>query len=262
MTTRIAVALIASSIIVLPIWLGGPLYTVAALIVALSGGYEFYELLTKGGYHPAPLLGLVWIAALVLCGLQPDLSLQSTVLSAGFAITFVYAFFQQETPISTWLATSVVASYLGIMMAQVQAMRLLPDGLWWLVLGLLITWANDTAAYFVGSTVGRRKLWPRLSPKKTWEGTIAGWLGAAISGGVLAALLPLPIGVFGGIVLGFFGGILGLLGDLSISVLKRQVGVKDSGKLFPGHGGMLDRLDSVLFVLPFVYQVARWIIAH
>ena len=262
MTTRIAVALIASSIIVLPIWLGGPLYTVAALIIALSGGYEFYELLTKGGYHPAPLLGLVWIAALVLCGLQPDLALQSTVLSAGFAITFVYAFFQHETPISTWLATSVVAIYLGVMMAQVQAMRLLPNGLWWLVLGLLITWANDTAAYFVGSTLGRRKLWPRLSPKKTWEGTIAGWLGAAISGGVLAALLPLPIGVFGGVVLGFFGGILGLLGDLSISVLKRQVEVKDSGKLFPGHGGMLDRLDSVLFVLPFVYQIARWIIAH
>ena len=83
-----------------------------------------------------------------------------------------------------------------------------------------------------------------------------------VSYGPALALLPLPIGVFGGVVLGFFGGILGLLGDLSISVLKRQVEVKDSGKLFPGHGGMLDRLDSVLFVLPFVYQIARWIIAH
>ncbi len=262
MTTRIAVALIASSIIILPIWFGGPLYTLAALIIALSGGYEFYELLTKGGYHPAPFLGLVWIAALVLCGLQPDLALQSTVISAGFAITFVYAFFQHETPISTWLATSVVAIYLGLTMAQVQAMRLLPDGLWWLVLGLWITWTNDTAAYFVGSTLGRRKLWPRLSPKKTWEGTIAGWLCAAVGGGVVVALLPLPLSIASGVAIGFFGGVLGLLGDLSISVLKRQVGVKDSGKLFPGHGGMLDRLDSILFVLPFVYQVARWVIGH
>lgn len=260
MTTRIAVALIALPFVILPIWFGGPLYTLAVLVIALGGGYEFYELLTKGGYHPAPWLGLIWISALVLCGLQADFAFQPTVLSAGFVITFVYAFFQHETPISTWLATSVIAIYLGVMMGQVQALRLLPNGMWWLVLGLLITWFNDTAAYFVGSTLGRRKLWPRLSPKKTWEGTVAGWISAAAGAGILVYFLPLPLGIVSGILLGFFGGVIGLLGDLSVSVLKRQVGVKDSGKLFPGHGGMLDRLDSVLFVLPFVYQVAHWVL--
>jgi phosphatidate cytidylyltransferase len=111
----------------------------------------------------------------------------------------------------------------------------------------------------VGVTLGRHKLWPRLSPKKTWEGTIGGWIGAALIGGGLAWWLLPEVHWWVGVGLGAIGGILALFGDLSISMVKRQVGVKDSGKLFPGHGGMLDRLDSILFVLPFIYQVARWL---
>jgi phosphatidate cytidylyltransferase len=140
------------------------------------------------------------------------------------------------------------------MMAQVLALRLSPEGLWWLLFGLLITWTNDTAAYFVGVTIGRHKLWPRLSPKKTWEGTIGGWVAATLLGGMLALWLPLSKSLVYGAGLGALCGVLALFGDLAISMVKRQVGVKDSGKLFPGHGGMLDRIDSVLFVLPFLYQ--------
>ena len=124
-----------------------------------------------------------------------------------------------------------------------------------MILGIFITWMNDTTAYFTGVTIGRNKLWPRLSPKKTWEGTISGWLGAALMGGLVTWLTPVPLTLRGGLLLGFGCGLLGFMGDLSISVVKRQVGVKDSGRFFPGHGGMLDRLDSSLFTLPFVYQV-------
>jgi phosphatidate cytidylyltransferase len=99
-------------------------------------------------------------------------------------------------------------------------------------------------------------MWPRLSPKKTWEGTIGGWIGAALTGALLAWLLPLGLAVWEGALIGLLGGVLGLAGDLSISMVKRQVGVKDSGRFFPGHGGMLDRLDSMSFVIPFVYQAA------
>jgi phosphatidate cytidylyltransferase len=254
-TTRIVVGLIALPIIIIPIYFGGALYAATVLAIALIGGYEFYELLQTGGYRPAPVIGLVWLAIITLCGLQPQMPLLGTALAAGLILVFIYAFFQHEQPVSTWIATSVGAIYLGVMMGQVLALRLLPDGVWWLAIGLLATWMNDTTAYFVGSTIGRYKIWPRLSPKKTWEGTVSGWLGAALMGGLVTWLSPAPLSVQGGLVLGFGCGLLGFMGDLSISVVKRQVGVKDSGRFFPGHGGMLDRLDSSLFTLPFVYQV-------
>ncbi|MCB0061495.1 MAG: phosphatidate cytidylyltransferase [Caldilineaceae bacterium] len=259
MNTRIVVGLIALPIITIPIWLGGYLYGATVLLIALIGGYEFYELLSVGRYRPSPIIGLVWLAALTLCAVQPGMPLLSTVLAGGLILTFVYAFFQHDQPINTWVSTSIGAIYLGVMMGQVLALRFLPGGVWWLTFGLLVTWMNDTAAYFVGSTLGRHKIWPRLSPKKTWEGTVSGWLGAALMGGIVVTFVPLPLTLSGGMLLAFFVGILGLMGDLSISVIKGQVGVKDSGRFFPGHGGMLDRLDSSLFTLPFIYQVALWI---
>jgi phosphatidate cytidylyltransferase len=259
--TRIVVALVTLPFVILPIWLGGIWFALLALVIALAGGYEFYTLLTVGGFRPALPIGLLWLAALTLTGLQPEMPLLVPLISLGFMATYVYVFFQHEEPITTWISTSIGALYLGVMIGQMVALRYLPNGLWWLVFGLLITWANDAAAYFIGVTMGRHKLWPRLSPKKTWEGTLGGWLWAALFGGLCAYLLPISISVVQGVVIGWVGGVLGLLGDLTISVLKRQVGVKDAGKLFPGHGGMLDRLDSALFVLPYVYQVAYWL-AH
>ncbi len=259
MITRIIVALIALPLVLLPIWFGGFWFALLALVIALAGGLELYALLHTGGYHPATPIGLLWMTALVFTGLQPGMPLLSPVLTLGLIATYVYVFFQQKEPIGIWIATCAGALYLGFMMGQMVALRHLPNGFWWLGLGLLITWSNDTAAYFVGVTLGRNKLWPRLSPNKTWEGTIGGWLCAAALGGISTYLLPLPLTVWQGIALGASGGVLGLLGDLAISVLKRQVGVKDSGRFFPGHGGMLDRLDSALFVLPYVYQVAFWL---
>jgi phosphatidate cytidylyltransferase len=258
-TTRILVALIAAPIVLAPIWFGGIWALLLVLVVAILGGIEFYNMMAQGDYHPARWLGLGWIAALVLAGWQPDLPLALPIMSAGLILTLIYALFQIEKPVSAWATTAIGAIYIGLMMGQTLALRLLPNGLAWLLYALLITWANDTAAYFVGVTVGRNKLWPRLSPKKTWEGTLGGWLGALLIGALLTIWAPLGIHWLLGASLGLISGILGLFGDLSISMVKRQVGVKDSGKLFPGHGGMLDRLDSVLFVLPFIYQVAHFL---
>jgi len=253
--TRIRVGLIALPFVLAPIWVGGAWYALLIVAVALAGGYEFYGMMTVGDYRPVRWIGLPWLAALVLTGWQPGLPWLTTVLTSGLLITLLYALFQPEKPANTWLSTSVGAIYIGLMLAQTLALRLLPAGLWWLLLGILITWSNDTAAYFVGSRFGQRRLWPRLSPKKSWEGTVGGWIGAALIGGLLTVVTPLPISFGVGMALGFVGGILALLGDLSVSMLKRQTGMKDTGALFPGHGGMLDRLDSILFVLPFIYQI-------
>jgi phosphatidate cytidylyltransferase len=123
----------------------------------------------------------------------------------------------------------------------------------WIFMALLPTWAADIAAYVIGSLIGRRKLAPRISPGKTWEGTIAGFLAAAIAVWFVgtqvfapslptAVLVPLAVAV----------GPAGLVGDLLESALKRAAGVKDSGTIFPGHGGVLDRIDSLLLVAPVV----------
>ena len=146
--------------------------------------------------------------------------------------------------------------YLGIMLGQALALRLLPNGLYWMLLGLGITMINDSAAYFVGVTMGRNRILPALSPKKTWEGTIGGWLAATLTGAAVIFWSPLEVALWLGALIGLAGGVLAFFGDLAISMLKRQIGVKDSGVFLPGHGGFLDRLDSIMFVLPFVYQVA------
>ncbi len=255
MRQRIIVALIALPIVLIPIWLGGAWSFGLLLAIALLGAQEFYAMMEKGGYHPARELGLLWTALFVLHGWQPQMLPLTTVLTLGFIAVLIRSLYQQQQPASMWMSTSVGAIYLGGMAAQALSLRLLENGLWWLLFGVLITWANDTVAYFTGVTVGRHKLWPRLSPKKTWEGTVAGWIGAAAAGGLLAWLLPMQADILAGVLVGGVAGVLALFGDLSVSMLKRQVGVKDSGTLFPGHGGMLDRLDSLLFVLPVIYLI-------
>ncbi len=259
MRQRIVVGLIALPVTLIPLWLGGYWAAGFMLLVALLAGMEFYRLLQIGGYQPTRWIGLVWLVALIAAYGAPQWVDLSLVLMVGLIAALVDATCRREAPLHTWMATSMGAIYLGVMIGQAVALRQMADGLWWLLLALLITWGNDTAAYFVGVTVGKHKLWPRISPHKTWEGSIAGWTAAAGVGAAWLVWTPLAgtHTLWFGLVAGALGGVLALLGDLTISMLKRQVGVKDSGALFPGHGGILDRMDSLLFVLPFIFQVVR-----
>jgi phosphatidate cytidylyltransferase len=119
----------------------------------------------------------------------------------------------------------------------------------------LITWVNDSAAYFVGKAIGRHPCAPYLSPKKTWEGTIGGWIGGLVAAVLLGQwLVDLPWSH--GLALGALVATVAPFGDLAKSMVKRQMGVKDFRVLIPGHGGMLDRVDSLLFVAPVVYYYA------
>ena len=256
MKTRILAALVALPIALIPIWLGGPWCALLFLGAAIFGGLELYHLMEIGGFYPNWQLGIAWIGALVLNGWRPDLLPLAPVLIAGLLVTMTEALRARENPAGRWMSTAVGAIYLGVATGQTLALRQLPDGLWWVLYGLAVAWANDSAAYFVGVTVGRHRLWPRLSPKKTWEGTIAGWIGAALAGALAVWLMPLHDSLWLGATIGFVCGILGLFGDLSLSMLKRQSGVKDTGHLIPGHGGLLDRMDSLLFVMPFLATLA------
>ena len=120
-----------------------------------------------------------------------------------------------------------------------------------IVFGLLVlTWVNDTGAYLIGSQLGRTPLFPRISPRKTWEGMIGG-ISTTIVFGVLLSLFVTDIGLLNWVVLAMMVAMFGTLGDLVESMLKRSIGVKDSGRLLPGHGGLLDRFDAFIFVIPF-----------
>ncbi len=256
MLLRTLVGVSSFAVVVAISWLGGWWFAAMAIVAMLLGGFEFYGMEIRGGFHPQVLLGMVWLAALAFSGWQPVLLPVSLVLFLGFVSVFVWAVTLHEAPLTAAMATVLPAIYMGAMGAQSIALRDMPNGLWWLLLGFLIAWGNDTFAYFAGTTLGKHKIWPRVSPKKTWEGTIAGCVGAGVVSVLVVWLTPLAFNLALAALLGIVGGVLGFFGDLTISMVKRQVGVKDSGRFFPGHGGMLDRLDSMLFVLPFVYQAA------
>jgi phosphatidate cytidylyltransferase len=132
------------------------------------------------------------------------------------------------------------------------------DGAQWLMLALIVTFAADTAAMLAGITFGRHKLIPRISPNKSWEGLIGGLIGAAIAALVVDTAFDLEIASGMAVVLGIVMAITGTLGDLGVSAFKRHAGVKDSGFLVPGHGGVLDRLDSLLPTIVIVYWVSEW----
>jgi phosphatidate cytidylyltransferase len=123
-----------------------------------------------------------------------------------------------------------------------------------------VTWATDTGAYLTGVAIGRHKLFPQVSPKKTREGALGGLLAGAFAGWLCAQGFASFLTPLAGTVLGFTGGIVGQLGDLVESLLKRDVGIKDSAELLPGHGGVLDRFDSLLFTVPVFYYYFRFFI--
>jgi len=152
--------------------------------------------------------------------------------------------------------------YLGWIGAYLVSLRRLPDGEWWMLVALPSVWLADSAAYFIGREFGRHKLCPRLSPKKTWEGYLAGVIAGAVSGAALAVVWHIgagpasPVNPVNGLIAGAVISTLAPLGDVGISMIKREVGLKDSGNLLPGHGGALDRIDSWLWAGVLGYYLA------
>jgi phosphatidate cytidylyltransferase len=159
--------------------------------------------------------------------------------------TYEYIQLVKHEPSSTRNNILFGVVYLGAPLVAALWLRAAPDGIRWFILALLVTWVTDSMAYFVGKSIGSHKFAPRISPKKTWEGVIGGVVGGFIATLLLALLFDLKIGI-AVILLAFLLPIVSVAGDLLESKLKRRFNVKDSGTLFPGHGGILDRIDSII----------------
>ena len=202
----------------------------------------------------------------VLCGalLVPLISLAPSPWGlGGIALAFIFTatlfllrFRDLATVIPQFSLVLLGFLYVPLLLAHLAMLRGLPDGRGWVFLVMLVVMAGDSCAYFSGINFGRRKLYPAISPKKSVEGAVGGLLGS-LAGALLAKLwfLQALTGV-DVLFLGLILGAVGQLGDLFESMLKRSFGVKDSGTLIPGHGGILDRLDSLLFVFPLAYYYA------
>jgi phosphatidate cytidylyltransferase len=153
-----------------------------------------------------------------------------------------------------------VIAYVVVFGAAIVALRYRDNGRDWVYLALFGTFAVDTTAYFVGRAIGRHRMAPAISPKKTWEGFAGGYAGGVAAVLLLNYFLGLRIGAGPALLIALTLPIAATLGDLFESWVKRRAGVKDASELIPGHGGVLDRLDSVLFTFPLVYVVARWFV--
>ncbi|HEX6739534.1 MAG TPA: phosphatidate cytidylyltransferase [Vicinamibacteria bacterium] len=256
---RLLTAAVALPLVLALVFLGPPLAT-AALVAGfgLVGLHEFHVLLAARGIRAYRLLGGVIAAAIgwevALPGSFGAALWPAAALLASMAL--LGGGRDMGERVTTVAATLLGAVYLGGLCGAIAGLRLaapLDRGPWRILLLLAVIMAADTAAYFVGNVIGRHKLAPSVSPGKTWEG-FAGGMAGGVAGALAvraAALTELPLA--DAALLGLGVAALGAAGDLVESVLKRWAGVKDSGTLFPGHGGVLDRLDSLLFGAPVLY---------
>lgn len=215
----------------------------------------------------------VWVRLLgVVCGLGlslllvykpfPDAPLVAlTAATLLFAIIELFAHKEIKTATANTGLLLFGMLYVPLLLTSLALIKRFPSyGAEWIVLAMATTWVADTGAYGVGRAIGKRKLYPAISPGKSIEGAIGGVFFATVAG-VVAKLWFLPILTWVDVALICVpGSMLGMIGDLVESMIKRGYGVKDSGKAIPGHGGLLDRIDALLFVVPYVYLYAQYVV--
>jgi phosphatidate cytidylyltransferase len=262
--TRVLTALIMIPVLVALVYVGGLAWLAAVLLVGVLSWREMIPLLRLDTLRINQGLGYFFVvgaigAAYAQASGRLPIDLFPPLLALFVILSLVWALFlRSEHSTLDWGMSLAGAIYLGFMISHFEALRERTDGLQWVVLAAVITWTIDAAAYFVGRAWGRHKWWPRLSPKKTWEGLIGGSV-AGVVVAMAAGYYLLGLAPWWGLLLGALAALVAPLGDLSISLFKRQAGAKDSGNLIPGHGGMLDRIDSLLFVFPVVTYFALFV---
>ena len=263
---RVTTAAVGVPLLVLAIWFGNPWFTILIAAAALGGTYEFYRMASFDRREPLLYLGLLCSLALVLSPHYRSPDVLPIVITATTLISLIWLLCRpsRENAFRNWAWTIVGALYVGWMLSYWLSLRGLEDGLNWVYLAMLTTFANDTGAFFIGRARGKHKLAPMISAAKTWEGAIGGLLSGIAAAVVIATVLnlifPFSFRYWQIILLGFLVGLFAQLGDLVESLLKRNTGVKESGNLLPGHGGILDRFDSLIFVGVVVYYYVIWVV--
>jgi phosphatidate cytidylyltransferase len=258
LTWRLITAAVGIPVVIALVWLGGPIF---AIVIAAALGMGFWEFQRSLKLEQSPLTVLLTglSAALALAALAGDDAVLPT-LTAGVLASLLLLIVAGSVPehLTDWGLGLAAVLYVGLLGQHAVALRELDAGRNWLFLAIFTTFATDTGAYAVGRLIGRHKLAPRLSPGKTIEGAIGGFVAGAVAAWALSLVFELDQPAVAMLALGAAAAVAGQAGDLAESLIKRSAGVKDMGTIFPGHGGVLDRLDSLLFVIPLVYYAVRW----
>jgi phosphatidate cytidylyltransferase len=262
---RVLTALVAIPLLYVIVWHLPPGYFALLIAAAAAvGQHELYRMAVTRGITPAAIPGMVLGVLLVinfLSPLLPDLGVGFFIVASVMLVLLIRLF--APRPVDGALADVAVTVlglfYVALFFAYQVGIRMGPDGKRWLAFLYLVIWASDTAAYYAGTAWGKHRLYEKISPKKSIEGLVAGVTGAVAVALLCRAWFMPPITVQETVFLGIVLTAAGTLGDLAESLIKRGAGVKDSGTLIPGHGGVLDRMDSMLFAAPalFYYLAIR-----
>src|SRR5512145_1422211 len=265
LTERVVSAAVLVPIVVGMTWAGGWPF---AVLVAVGAAVAAGELILMfASFGVAELIGVAVAGAIPLAAQTSERGLLPAwgplALAGGaMAVMAAFLFRRKELEYVPRAAGVVALSWLwvGLLAATMVALRGLGGGgrvgFGWVLLAFAVTWGNDTFAYFTGLAFGKHRLYERISPKKSWEGAVGGIAGALVGAFLVRRFLLPELGVATALAAALGGSVVGPLGDLSESMAKRAAGVKDSGRIIPGHGGVLDRIDALLFVAPWVYACA------
>jgi phosphatidate cytidylyltransferase len=261
---RLGSAAVLIALVVSIIFCGGWFAFAGALCFLCIGAWEMSTMLARRGWRPQMLISIALGADFLLAAMLPEQRL--LIISGGISGSVILSFSvfllggeSFENGLRDWALTLAIPLYLGWPLALFLALRG-PDfgfgstGFWWVLAVFAMVWGNDTGAYLTGHFFGKTKLAPRISPAKTWEGFAGGLAVSIIGAFVFSFAIHLPW--YASLTMGIFTAIAATIGDLSESMLKRGAGVKDSGQLIPGHGGLLDRMDSLLFAVIVVISYA------
>jgi len=240
--------------------IGSKALVVLAALIIVAAAAEAYGMLQRSGFRPATLLGLVATAGVTLGAYwkgEVALPLAVVLVFAGAMMWYLLGIVEAR-PLANVAVTTMAFVWVAVLGSFGSIMLRVPHGEGLFLGAVLVAVGFDVAAFIVGRWIGSRPMAASISPHKTWEGFIGGLVAALIVGAIIGKELTPWGGVKHGLLLGLVVGLVAPAGDLFESMIKRDLGVKDSGTILPGHGGLLDRFDSLLLVLPAVYYLAVW----
>lgn len=262
MRNRLLVAIVGLPLIAVIIMAGGLLYQAVVAILLGTAIWELTRMMKGAGYAPSLLVSWLLAGTILASVTWPEVLGPGVSLGILLALYMSLRSFHQgnPSPLNSFSLTLGIGLYTGWLGSYFLHLRFLDAGEWWVLTVLSCIFAADTGAYVVGKAFGRHQLDPIVSPKKTWEGYFGGIAFAIFFGGLMTWFWSFnaPINAVHGLVFGVVVSILAPLGDLGVSAFKRQVGAKDASRLIPGHGGVMDRLDTMLVAGVLGYYYILW----
>ena len=260
---RVISALVLLPVVGAAVWFGEPWFSITVAVFVFLATLEFYRIASIAGWRPFLFLGTLLTLLFILDAHSDDERTTSLLITLAVVLPLIRCLLYptKRNALMNWTWTVGGVFYIGWMMSHFIFLRELEDGRDWVFLALLATFACDTSAFFVGRALGKHRMAPVVSPGKTWEGAAGGLIGAVVATVVVAIVAGFDgVGYHLIVPLGFLIGIFAQLGDLAESAIKRSAETKEAGNLIPGHGGVLDRLDSLIFSIVLVYYWVIWLV--